>query len=94
MAILDKETLKQQFADGKKPTGEDFSDLIDTIQSGAPEVATSIVPVSDAVAAGGENTTGFVSPSGVKAYVNGQLATAGEAESRYRRAKTDDASTY
>ena len=47
--------------------GFDFSDLIDTIQSGTPEVATSIVPVSEPVAAAATNTTGFVSPSGVKA---------------------------
>ena len=38
------------------------------------------MPVSDQVAAEGTNTTGFVSPSGVKAYVNGQQATQGEAE--------------
>ena len=69
MATLDKETLKSSFADGEKPTGEDFSDLIDTIRSGSPEVATSIVPVSKPVVfvAAATNTTGFVSPSGVKA---------------------------
>ena len=79
MATLDKETLKSRFADGEKPTGEDFSDLIDTIRSGAAEGGTSTLPVSDAVSAEGTNTTGFVSPSGVKAHVDGRRATHAEA---------------
>ena len=80
MATLDKETLKRKFADGEKPTGEDFSDLIDTIQSGSAEVSTTIVPVSDQTASEGTNTTGFISSSGVKAYVDGQRATQAEAQ--------------
>ena len=80
MATLDKETLKSKFADGQKPRGEDFSDLIDTIQSGIPEVSTTLVPVSAQIATEGTDTTGFVSPSGVKAYVDGQRATQGEAQ--------------
>ena len=51
MATLDKETLKSKFEDGQKPTGTDFSDLIDTIQLGEAEVSTFIVPVLDQVEA-------------------------------------------
>ena len=80
MATLDKQSLKQKFSDGAKPTGADFADLIDTIQSGAPSESAPPLPVSSNVAEEGTDTTGLVSPAGLKAYVDGQLATQGEAE--------------
>ena len=78
MAKKTAEELKKVFADGERPTGDDFSDLIDSTHGGGTE--TTIVPVSEQIAQAGTNSTGFVSPAGVKAYVEGQKATKGEAE--------------
>ena len=78
MAQKTAEELKKVFADGKRPTGDDFGDLIDSTHGGGTQ--TTIVPVSKQIAEAGTNSTGFVSPAGVKAYVDGQKATKGEAE--------------
>ena len=80
MATLDQASLKQQFKDGAKPTGQDFADLIDTIQSGAPTEGTAPTPVSSQVAIEGTDTTGLVSPAGLKAHIDARLSEKGEAE--------------
>ena len=87
MATLDKQSLKQKFSDGAKPTGEDFADLIDTIQSGAPSESAPSLPVSEQAAAEGTDTTGLASPSGVKAHVDSRLATQAEAQAGTDSAK-------
>ena len=78
MAKKTAEELKKVFADGERPTGDDFSNLIDSTHGGG--TSATIVPVSTQIAQNGTNSTGFVSPAGVKAYVDAQKATKGEAE--------------
>ncbi len=80
MATIDKQSLKQKFRDGAKPTGTDFADLIDTIQSGAPSESAPPLPVSNSVAEEGTDTTGLVSPAGVKAQIDSRLVTQAEAQ--------------
>ena len=76
--VLDKASLKSKFADGKKPTGEDFSDLIDTIAAGTP-TATTVTTASKSAAIAGTDNTRPVTPAGVKAHVDERLANEGQA---------------
>ncbi len=79
MSVLDKENLKAKFSNGQKPTGEDFSDLIDSIQIGTPD-SGNIIPVSNQIAITGTDSTGVLSPAGLAAHINSRLATQGAAE--------------
>ena len=76
--VLDRASLKSKFADGKKPTGEDFSDLIDTIAAGTP-TATTVTTASKSAAIAGTDNTRPVTPAGVKAHVDERLANEGQA---------------
>ena len=80
MATTDRIDLKERFSDGKTPTGADFSELIDEIRSATTVTSSTALPVSTDVAVEGTDTTGLVSPAGVKAHVDNRLATRGEAE--------------
>ena len=81
----DKEALKSRFSDGKKPTGKDFSNLIDSINT---ETGTgSFEPVSITKAVQGSDNTGGISALGLKKHVNQRLATEAEAT---RGAKNTD----
>ena len=80
MATNDRTDLKERFADGQTPSGTDFSELIDEIRTQTPTETATALPVSTEVAADGTDTTGLVSPSGVKAHIDSRLATPAEAQ--------------
>ncbi len=55
MAKINLNTLKSKFESGDKPTGQDYSDLIDTLAAQATDLGTS--GNNESVVSGIENTT-------------------------------------
>jgi hypothetical protein len=55
MAKINLNTLKSKFETGDKPTGQDYSDLIDTLAAQATDLGTS--GNNESVVSGIENTT-------------------------------------